>query len=411
MGSLRRCSSIRCSGIDDGVASVELKPDQKPSLIIPESLAQVSCGPCTLSVTAHASGLAHIVVRTHMAYWSKGDKERLLEALARVCELGVDFFATFDLRAHQHVHPYITKVLTNLTSGGECWQRLRAAVVQVRENIFTTVRLGLVSAFVRTCLLDPFGPVGATGCPLLICRDDVVAREFCEASHRAWALNGQTFGPLAGSGFVSLDNVSEDRSAPETSSPATSKDVSSAGCVASLAPGIRRPGRGIAAPGSTTLPAAAITTLHELPNGDVRVIQSPARDVVLSSASSSSGSKSDTDSTAAGSSSKGGSAATSTGSIHSSGSGTDLSRSVAALKFECPAERLQPLVGTHLHVGELVFDAEVESYKRRYTACKKSITKAPLLPILWGLDISGCWKGILALLLRRRMAKKTPGLA
>eukprot|EP00403_Amphidinium_massartii_P021476 CAMPEP_0178390566 /NCGR_PEP_ID=MMETSP0689_2-20121128/10713_1 /TAXON_ID=160604 /ORGANISM="Amphidinium massartii, Strain CS-259" /LENGTH=384 /DNA_ID=CAMNT_0020011081 /DNA_START=219 /DNA_END=1372 /DNA_ORIENTATION=+ len=306
-----------------------------------------------------------------MAYWSKGDKERLLEALARVCELGVDFFATFDLRAHQHVHPYITKVLTNLTSGGECWQRLRAAVVQVRENIFTTVRLGLVSAFVRTCLLDPFGPVGATGCPLLICRDDVVAREFCEASHRAWALNGQTFGPLAGSGFVSLDNVSEDRSAPETSSPATSKDVSSAGCVASLAPGIRRPGRGIAAPGSTTLPAAAITTLHELPNGDVRVIQSPARDVVLSSASSSSGSKSDTDSTAAGSSSKGGSAATSTGSIHSSGSGTDLSRSVAALKFECPAERLQPLVGTHLHVGELVFDAEVESYKRRYTALQE----------------------------------------
>jgi len=377
--------------------------EKRRTLVIPEDLKKVTCGPCTLTVTADGCGLAHIIVRTQLACWNPGEKERLLEALNRVLSLGVDYFATFDLRAHQQVNPHIVKILTSLTSGGECWRRLRAAVVQVRENIFTTVRLGLVSSFVRTCLLDPFGPVGSTGCPLLICRDDGVAREFCEASHRAYTVDGRMPSALATApGFVSLDNISDGNAGVDSDA----RKDSSVGCVASLAPGIRRRGRGAPASQGAGYASAGITTLHELPNGDVRVIQSPARDVVLSSTLPSG------TAAAAGSDERARArsvaAAPSTGSMHSSASGAELSRSVAALKFECPAERLQPLVGTHLHVGELVFDAEVESCKRRYTACVKSVPKAPLLPILWSMNLGECWKGVLTFLLRRRIAKKAP---
>jgi len=389
MGSLRRCASIRCAGLEEGV----VQEKRRTPAVIPDDLKKVSCGPCTLTVTAHGSGLVHIVVRTQLASWNPGEKERLLEALNRVLALGVDYFATFDLRAHQQVNPHIVKILTGGLTGGECWRRLRAAVVQVRENIFTTVRMGIVSAFVRTCLLDPFGPVGSTGCPLLICRDDGVAREFCEASHRAYSVDGRMPSTLASApGFVSLDNISDGNAGVDS---VVAKDCC-AGCVASLAPGIRRRGRG--APVPSGVASAGITTLHELPNGDVRVIQSPARDVVLSSTSPSGNQDEVRGRTVA--------PAPSTGSMHSSASGAELSRSVAALKFECPAERLQPLVGTHLHVGELVFDAEVESCKRRYTACVRSVPKASLLPILWSMNLGECWKGVLAFLLRRRMAKK-----
>eukprot|EP00971_Amphidinium_carterae_P094378 1868516-Amphidinium_carterae.1 len=45
-------------------------------------------------------------------------QERLLEALNRVLALGVDYFATFDLRAHQQVNPHIVKILTGGLTGG-----------------------------------------------------------------------------------------------------------------------------------------------------------------------------------------------------------------------------------------------------------------------------------------------------
>jgi len=65
-------------------------------------------------------------------------------------------------------------------------------------------------------------------------------------------------------------------------------------------------------------------------------------------------------------------------------SGTDLS-AVAALKFECPRDQLDKLVGAHFHIGELMIDAEIESHTHQARGFSGTIKD---------FGVMGCLKGI-----------------
>jgi len=180
----------------------------------------------------------------------------------------------------------------------------------IRSNIFVECARGVIGSFIKMWL---------PGCPAIVCHSEHIASEFFMAN---------TTSSVIGHEFVSVVNVQED-----------SSDVA---CLAFLAP---------------LLPWDAPNmegTLHVLPNGDVRVIQSPADDVMMCSPSEEA--------------------------MHTTGDSA-----LSALKFECSERELMQLIGAHFHIGELITDADIESRNR----------KLALLHLNSRFGVSGCWEGLL----------------
>jgi hypothetical protein len=203
-------------------------------------------------------------------------------------------------------------------------QKAKSAAVLVRGNIFVEATISLLRRF-----LDVLAP--SPSCPFLVCHSEAAAEEFFRV-----AIGAAT--PC----FVSVVGVQ----------PMRKTSNGSETCVASLAPLSK------ATCGNLKTHAEAPSTYHMLPNGDVRVIQSPPCDIVMGQPVTSVPEEGIAD------------VPTKTGSAGALCRG-DLP-SVAALLFKGPTESLRRLIGAHFHVGELVADAEMESLSRR---CRGSVRK------------------------------------
>merc|ERR1719265_1401296 len=98
------------------------------------------------------------------------------------------------------------------------------------------------------------------------------------------------------------------------------------------------------------------STVHVLPNGDMRVIQSPDNDVIQK------GDDKETTSFRVG------------------------ETSMSALKLEGKQHDLEKLIGAHFHIGELIVDADIESENRMQT--RQSMEASP----------QGCFDGALRMM-------------
>lgn len=319
-----------------------------------EGLAEVDCGCCRFSFRKGdplLPGLASVHIRLH---GQQPGSEWLIANLDKVLHLGMDFVVTYDFR-NQTPAPKFTEALASFWQERrkELGQQLKSAALLVKDSLFDTAMQNPISGFVQAC---------SSGCPLLVCHGEAAAEEFFRAGARSPPQTEDT----TATPFVSVVDVQE--ALQQGSSGA---DTSS--CIASLAP--------LQSRGSSAGGYENAHTFHRLPNGDVRVIQSPPGDIVLQGDAwrRQNGGKPQPGEDAV-------------AEPHPVAPNAD--SAVAALKFECPREQLQQFIGTHFHFGELVIDAEFEaasrSQSRRQSTSSTSTTGTstpqPVKSDCWCLD-------------------------
>jgi hypothetical protein len=181
----------------------------------------------------------------------------------------------------------------------------------IRSNIFVACARGVIGTFLKMLL---------PSCPAIVCHCDQVARDFFKASTASSRKSRE---------FVSVVKVQDGTSY----------------CLALLEPLLEI--------GITNIES----TLHKLPNGDIRVIQSPADDVMMRTPCGKA--------------------------MHMAND-----RQLSALKFEGSIKVLEHLIGAHFHIGELIADADIESRNRRRGHQRLD---APV-------DMKGCWDTILQMM-------------
>mmetsp|Transcript_118547 Transcript_118547/g.335368 ORF Transcript_118547/g.335368 Transcript_118547/m.335368 type:complete len:356 (-) Transcript_118547:121-1188(-) len=345
MGSLRRKVSV----MDVGVHSA--------APLVPPELAEVACEDCTLSFTnggPQLPGLASLVIRIGRSEHSPSHKapgcDRFRDAVDRVLGARRDFVLTWDFRGMSPSRS-LSKVLANFSGDrrARLSERAKSAAMLVQDNIFTAATLGVVGSFVEACI---------PGCPFLVCHGEAAAEEFFRTS--------AGFCAAACPAFVSVTDV---RSARNDASGFTQS------CVASLAPLVSK---STTAEGRPKKCAEAQPTFHVMPNGDLRVIQSPPPDIVFGRPLE--------DPVSAG---VGPTEQRVPRPLPSGISDCDLA-GVAALMFKGHLETLRHLIGAHFHVRELVIDAEMESIGMSQQSCKSSPDGAA--------SQCGCFVGVQALL-------------
>lgn len=310
----------------------KLPEDQEPLLW--EELAEVDCGCCVLSFRNGGPalpGLACLHIRLNSK--RRSSLEWLFPRLMWVLNLGIDFVVTYDFRS-QSPAPTFTQALAEFWQEhkDQCARCLKSTAMLVKDSIFDTATQRPISGFIQAC---------AVGCPCLVCHNEAAAHEFFQAGAPGQPRTQEEAAPP----FVSVVDVQE-APQPAATRQGTPAPADTSSCIASLAPLQPRHG-----PGGAYEDAH---TFHVLPNGDVRVIQSPPGDVVLRGDSWRK-------------QGKGMQQSNNGAAVEPSSTAADGSTSVAALKFECPREQLQQLIGAHFHLGELVIDAEIESATRSQT--------------------------------------------
>eukprot|EP00747_Dinoflagellata_sp_TGD_P184248 gnl/TRDRNA2_/TRDRNA2_39707_c0_seq1.p1 gnl/TRDRNA2_/TRDRNA2_39707_c0~~gnl/TRDRNA2_/TRDRNA2_39707_c0_seq1.p1 ORF type:complete len:438 (-),score=77.92 gnl/TRDRNA2_/TRDRNA2_39707_c0_seq1:411-1724(-) len=337
----------------------------------------VDCGYCTLSFKRGGPtlpGLACLVVRIRRRGQVTSSGKRLLAAtLKRIVDAGIDFVATFDFRCHHRPDLAEDMAACFGEEDKKIWAaRLKSVALLVDDNIFVTAAKGLMGSFIKAC--KPM-------CPFIICHRESTAEEFFQAGlddsvapdcpkARAWI---SSVANMARSSFVSITKVFDAASRHVSSDSSFTMPVAACATIASLAPLLPRKG---------PFAGQLEPTVHTLPNGDVRVIQSPPRDIVLGAVP--------------GQADDGGQAVENTaaapGRRERNDSDVQISPSCdftteTAMKFECRLENMTPLVGAHFHITELVVDAEVESMsRRRMRAAGQSVVALKGSP-------SGCLNG------------------
>lgn len=296
----------RASGLDV-LSVIQAMPDIRESCgnctVRHEGFGPVLPGFCHLSIT-----MCEEVTRTELSQTLRS----LDVVLESVLKSPMPFVATLDF----HVDPpeQIAELLALFfKKHRECMRdRLKGIALVIEENIFSAVARGCTLCWFKTSF--PW-------CPSLICHGEASAQEFFK-----WNVGSEASTSNLSS-FVSVADVLD--------ATCDGNRTASRSILASLRPLLRRPDSvGHLVPQLN----GAAPTLHSLPNGDVRVIQSPPRDVIVA----------DDGNELRGSSKE---------------STPGLPQTVA-LKFQCSRARLAQLQGSHFHIGELLIDAEYESANR-----------------------------------------------
>lgn len=289
-------------------------------LAVAQAMPQIreNCGHCTVTLEGFGPalpGVCHFVLSTEgkMPPADLGESIRLLTAvLDTLLQVSMPFVATLDFQSDPpepitaHLSRFFEKHRERLRS------RQKAIALLIKENIFSAVGTGLLLYWFKASF--PW-------CPSLICHANDSSQEF--------------FRWVAADGNASTQNVSAFVSVAEVLE--ATDGHASRSILASLRPLMKRP---CSIDHMVPQLAGAAPTLHSLPNGDVRVIQSPPRDVIVAD-----------------------------GSANRMGRGSPSSSSkpdlgAVALKFRCSKSRLAQLQGSHFHIGELLIDAEKESDSR-----------------------------------------------
>jgi len=292
-----------------------------------QHLAEVDCGCFSLSFrvdSAALPGLGVLEISLRKSHALNLNSTWLSSVMDRVFTSGLDFVVLCDFRSREGEFDFMDVLAPLWQDHAELWgARVKSAALLITENLFHAAASRPVRSFLQAC---------APGCPFVVCHGRAAAKEFFRAGLREQKERRETEAP-----FVSVVGVQEHG------------DKTPGVCLASLAP--LRPGSG-----------AAAHTFHMLPNGDVRVIQSPGECVVQEEAEvTESDKKSSRISNAA----------------------------FGSLKLQYSMEKLQNLVGTYFHVGELFIDAELESALR-----KSSVGGMLPMPELSSKARDGCFGGL-----------------
>jgi len=349
MGSLRRkvstmnvhmqpdigaSASDRCQRIQDCPSDSDeyrpLRGDDFPTLEVDSA----SCGMSFTVGPPELEGLASLVVRLGTKTMLSGSglqgmispsaaSTELTKGLDRVLGTHRNFVVTWDFRGLtpscsvlKGLFRYCALNRARLTS------QVKSAAVIVTDNLFVAGTVGIIGNFIEACM---------PGCPFVVCHGEAAAEEFF---HTSTLLKFNSVSP-----FVTMVDVKDVCRHPS----------SDKACVGSLAPASTT-----TANQASKSHAAVATTFHTLPNGDLRVIQSPPADIVLSRVM---------ENPQEGDGQEDGPVR-----IQTSGhSGGDLP-AVSAVLFQGPKESLQPFVGAYFHIGELVIDAEMESISRHHAS-------------------------------------------
>jgi len=364
MGSLRRKSSIhnflvQASKFDEEDTVLELPVRQASNSEFDSDIAEIDCGYCTVFFSNGAStllGLGSLEIKLcggtdgwRGAWATQAGIERLATVLSRVLANGVDFLVTYDFRDQTPGKQFITDLARFCEDNSDAWtQRVKASALLVRDNIFDATAQGPVRDFVT-------GSSGVGSSPFVVCHSKESAHDFFRTGLDA---NG-TAAFVSVVAVQALDDADDD--GPVYTGFAAKRKNTNTGltCLASLAP-MRSQDGAIAC-------CTQAHMFHTLPNGDMRVIQSPCRDVVLGAgAGQSTGPRLPTllNGRLAGAKLSG--LRLDDGSLSADGDETPstalCAKSLAALKFKnFQREHLQKLVGANFHMGELIVDADCES--------------------------------------------------
>lgn len=318
-----------------------------------------------------------------------GACERLNVALERMLRDAGDVVMTYDFQGVQRLPARMSRDLTKFTrSSGELALQVKSCALLIDGNIVASTMSGAVGRFVDAC---------RPNCPFLICHCEAKASDFFRQSlgcppdidenlpvgfdsgvsaskastastaqstgGRSRASTAQSTSSAPRASFVSVMHVLE------ASSTTPSSTGACLACLASMAPPARaliappEPGDNRRTPSGFLEDAAS---MHTLPNGDVRVIQSaPLLGAMVDIPALAVG-------TIRSLTSFGGS-----GGVEFPCGFT----AMAALKFECRHERLQHLLGVHFHIAELAADAEQEPESPQQAGCFAAIRGSA----------SGCW--------------------
>jgi hypothetical protein len=193
-------------------------------------------------------------------------------------------------------------------------KQLKSIVLLVADNLFTLACQGTLGTFLKAVRLPK--------CPRAIFHRGDIAKEFFREL-------------LLGSDERTADFVAVAR----INKAAKNEPGVAETCVATLSP---MEGSQEATDSRIKADVAYVAQhlpiLYRLDNGDVRVIQSVANDVMLQQQ-----------------------LAPAMTDVAKVGSPKSDLQALEALKFRCPLVKLQPFVGTHFHVGELAIDADAIS--------------------------------------------------
>lgn len=355
---------------------------------------KVDCGDCVLSFRPlelgawHSedevglgdfSNLSHLVIRSRwrLNFNREAARKQLRSALRRVLDSDTPFVATLDFRGYGSeatkggCEAGWAKDLRDFCAKHSAeWNRsLQAAAVLMEARLFEVAARGSVGAFCQAALAPS---------PFVICHSESVAAEYFRAT-----LDGDEalasimpvppsmiacppeYRPPSPLDFVAIAGVFEVPTARK------SRGGTRTTAIASLKPLLPPQLEGLVAPGTppqdVEAPSVQVRPVYNvLPNGDVRVVQSPARDVLLMP-------RADT--------------------VAAEAMKAVADSTISALKFECAAATLQLLVGAHLHLGELMIDAEVESMRREH-ARGLELHSDPMLETLWAHIARQCFAGV-----------------
>jgi len=246
------------------------------------------------------------------------DVKSIAGFLDEVLKQGRDFVACYDFRVCTKPRHRIVEALRSFhrEHEAEFCRRCQAIAVLVSDSLFHVVAGAAAGSFSRASSLPQ--------CPQIICHTDATADAFFQAVRTTMS---------GGEGFVMVAGVQE----PQPDGKTTYGPCS----VAKLT-------RFSHSDVSSMPPKAPMTiepVMHTLNNGDVRVIQSPPSDVMFRRAA------------AAPTLGAGGKTQPANKGKHST---LDL-HLVEALRFQCHPSRLRQLLGTYLHLEELLIDADAES--------------------------------------------------
>lgn len=351
MGSLRHTVSV------NHIALAAQQPAE--AVRTPAQLSQIDCGLCTLSFESGGialPGLACLKIRMRQTPSRfPAAEQRFLSALEKVLESGIDFVLTYDCRrcSTKYVEtPFAKSLIKFCEAHATQWsRRLKAVAVMVLDNIFVAAMDGIISNFLAACVVS---------CPLVLCHGKAEASDFFKAS-----IGGKVQGLSSNNldaehknftNFVSIVDVHK--------APQEAKDKGSSGspdqCLACLSTSLKQKCTG-SRPNVISC-ARAAQTFHMLPNGDVRVVQSPDQDVIVGAVVDAAQQVIEN-------------SISSLSSFKSNEFGCELNNMTAsaALKFDCSSEKLEKLIGVHFHLGELIVDTEMESVSRR---CARAAERA-----------------------------------
>mmetsp|Transcript_47335 Transcript_47335/g.75626 ORF Transcript_47335/g.75626 Transcript_47335/m.75626 type:complete len:401 (-) Transcript_47335:120-1322(-) len=313
--SQRITSSASSSSLDEAGNIDSHTPSSK---IIEGRSFSMDCQVCSISFEPNITGfpgMAHLTLvlqkaRVVTQYHIKTVSQALESTLQRIERACTNFVISYDLRNARMPMPELAQTFAKLhrEHAPQFARQLKAIAVLVADNLFTMAAKNGTRNFIRGSCFP--------SCPHFVGHSRANAEDF----FRALPCRTHPKGMDSFVSLVSADEVSDEPECVET-------------CIGKLVPLHRQDSNDDAN-------IVVRPMMHQLSNGDVRVVQTAAIDVMLRQDPQSK-IRSDGET--------------------SSKESLQSNRTVKAFKFQCSPVKLQEFIGAIFHIGELTIDADAAS--------------------------------------------------